>query len=134
MRCPEFLMMRYPSSAPKIQIDWPLPHSSSLHHTPPPHSSSLLLTPPPHSSAPPPPQKSGPPPPSAAPKSRPSSAIPPPKNPALLRPPPPQKAGPPPPFLHPKIRVERPLYYYLCSYGTSNSKAGGVEFTPKMDK
>jgi hypothetical protein len=22
----------------------------------------------------------------------------------------------------------------LCSYGTSNSKAGGVEFTPKMDK
>ena len=22
----------------------------------------------------------------------------------------------------------------LCSYGTSNNKAGGVEFTPKMDK
>ena len=67
MRCPEFLMMRCPSSAPKIQIDRPPPHSSSLHHITPPHSSSSLLRP---SSALPPPQKSGPP----LPFLRPSSA------------------------------------------------------------
>ena len=102
MRCPEFLMMRCPSSAPKIQIDLPPPHSSSLHHLTPPHSSSLLLTPlhsssllltPPHSSSlflltPPPLLR-----PSSAPKIQPSSAL-------------------PPPSSTPKIRIDRYLYYY----------------------